>query len=367
MTPVDLAGLDYGLAPTEPSEFELDPMMTSTEVYWIEGRRMLAYVASPHEMDPELRYLGDTTVISHGALTFGDFLPDSFAPIAERSHLVAGAATARENGSERRKKSGTVAVLRFGNENFARTASNEFDAELNVLYPGRQKLSVPEHPEVLAGVTPSHDRGQAIAVEGTYLIAISLTAPSDQLSVIGTRLKQLLELQLDAMADLEPTPIDDILDLPTNPDGIMNLTLPEKYGSGWGLNSDLIGTYSPKAYRHLEYDAESVADYSAYGVDLVARNGAVLYRAGSIEQAFALQTALVRPGKYDEEIPGPTGIADSRCVQRDYSYGLFERFYCVTVFDHYVAVVNTPGSGDLPAPELHQTAAAQYAILANSR
>lgn len=367
MTPVDLTELDFGLAPSEPTEFELDAMMLTTEIYDIEGRRMLAYLASPYEIDPELRYLGDTTVITQGSLAFGNFFPDSFEPIAERNHLVAGAATARENKSERRKKTGTVAVLRFGNETSARTASNEFDAELNVLYPGRQKTDVPGHPGVLAGVGPNHDRGQAIAVKGPYVIAVSVTTPADQFGDMAVRLQQLLDRQFEAMKDLTPTPADDILDLPINPDGIMNLTLPEKYSGGFGLYDELLGAYPPDAHQHFEYDAESVGDYSSYGVDLVARNGAVVYRTGSVAQAFALQSALARPGKYDEEIPGPPGIADSRCIQRDYSFGFIEGFYCVTVFENYVTMVDTSGAGDLPSPELYKSTAAQYAILANSR
>ncbi|WP_280461739.1 DUF7373 family lipoprotein [Nocardia carnea] len=365
MTQVDLAELDYGLAPTEPSAFDPDLVVTA-DIYAIEARRMLAYLASPHKMDPDLRYLSDTSLIMDGALTFGSIFPDTFAAIASRNYLVAGAGTQRSNGSSRTEKSTAVAVLRFGNDHYARTAANEFDAELDVLHPGRENVPVPGYTDIHAGAPPTRDRGNVFAVKGPYVIVGSFSAPPDQFGEMGNRMKRLLDIQLDAMADLTPTPADDILDLPLNPEGIMNMVLPEEHG-GNGMYGAFQGVYPPEAHIHFEYDAEPFPDYTAYGVDLVARNGGIVYRTGTNEQAFALQAALARPGKYDEEIRGPAGLADARCVQRSYTFGLFERFYCVAVYDRYVALVDAFGLGDLPSPELHQTTAAQYAILVNSR
>ena len=360
-TPVDLTKLDYGLAPNEPSEFEFDPMLPN-EIYAIEGRRMLEYLASPYEADPELRYLHETSLMTDSSMAF----PDSFAPIAERNYLVASAATARDNGSVRNKRIATIVLMRLGNDSYARTAAREFDAELDVTSPGRQRIQLTEYPDARAAVTPGHDHAQAIATRGPYVVAVSISAPAGQASEMGDRIRRLLDVQFEAMRDLAPTPADDMLDLPTNPDGIMNIVLPNKYG-GDGLNSVLNGTYSRNSHRHLEYDAGGLPDYSTFGVDLVARNGAIIYRTESVPKAFALQTALSQPGKYDEEIPGPPGIADARCVHRDYTFGFFESFYCVTVYDRFVALVDYYGAGDLPAPELYQATAAQYAILANSR
>lgn len=360
-TPVDLTELDYGLAPNEPSEFEFDPMLPD-EIYAIEGRRMLEYLASPFEADPELRYLYETSLMTDSSMAF----PDSFAPIAEKNYMVASAATARENGSVRGKRIATILLMRLGNDNYAQTAANAFDAELDATSPGRQRIHLAEYPDVRAAVTAGRDRAQAIATRGPYVVAVSVSAPPEQFSEMSGRIERLLDVQFEAMRDLKPTPADDMLDLPTNPDGIMNIVLPKKYG-GNVLNSALNGTYPRNSHRHLEYDAGTLPDYSAYGVDLVARNGAIVYRAGSVAQAFALQTALSRPGKYDEEISGPPGITDVRCIHRNYTFGFFESFYCVIVYDRFVALVDYYGTGDLPAPELHQATAAQYAILANSR
>ncbi|MGW5385258.1 DUF7373 family lipoprotein [Nocardia sp. NPDC003963] len=363
MTPVDLSTLDTGLFPTEPAAFEME-ITTDPDVYSLEARRMLGFLISPHAVDPELRYLNETQLVLPG--TTSSLLPEEFTPISDRNYLVAGAVTARGNGDPRTVQDGLVALLRFGNDDYARTAADEYNAAMDQHSPGREELVIIGHGEARAGRVPTRDRAQVFAAKGPYVVAASLTAPADHADRMADRLKELLDLQFAAMRDLTPTPPDDILDLPVDPEGVMSTALPAEYPGSAAYN-ELAGAYSPAAHIHFEYDADQIPDYVDYGVDLVARNEGTVYRAASPEQAFALQAALSRPAGYDEEIPRPPGIADARCVQRAVAPVMSQRFYCVTVYERYVAVVDSFGLGDLPAPQLYQAAAAQYAVLANSR
>lgn len=359
-TPVDLGKLDVGLFPTEPVAFEMD-ITTDPDVYSLEARRMLGFLLSPHDVDPALRYLNETQLVLPG--TTPSLLPEEFTPISEKNYLVAGVVTARGNNNPRSPQEGTVALLRFGNAEYARAAAAEFDAATDKRAPGREKLPIPGHEEAHAGSAPTRDRAQVFAASGPYVVAGSISAPADRLA---DQVKTLLDLQFAAMKELAPTPPDDILDLPVDPEGIMSTALAPEYAGSAAYN-ELAGAYSPAAHIHFENDADQVADYARYGVDLVARNYATVYRTASAEQAFELQATLSRPAAYDDEIPGPPGLVDARCVQRASAPAMSDRFFCVTVYERYVAVVDSYGLGDLPAPELYQATAAQYAVLANSR
>lgn len=365
MAPVATTELDYGLFPTEPSKFEME-ISTSADIYSLESRRMLGYLVSPYRVDPEFRYLENTELIAAGTSPTPNLLPTEFEPIAEKNFFVSGVVTARANNNPRTEKRLTVAILRFGNDDYARAAATEYSAAMDVLTPGRQRIDIAGYSGAHAALAPSRDRAQLFAATGPFVVVAAISAPASEAALMGERLKKLLDLQFDALEGLTPTPPDDMLDLPTDPDGIMSMTLPSEF-QGSAAFSELLGAYSPSAYLHMEPDAEAVHDYEAFGVDLVARNNATVYRTAGLSQAFALQTALTRPGRYDEQIDGPPGLDDARCVQRDYYTALFQTFFCAVVYDRYVALVDDTGLGNLPSPELHQGIAAQYAILANSR
>ncbi|MFI5720960.1 hypothetical protein [Nocardia sp. NPDC051750] len=371
MTPVALDRLDVGLFPTEPTDFTMN-IDTNSDVYSLESRRMLGYLVSPYEADPDLRYLWETDLIWGSHLLGSDFdggtdpLPEEFKPVSDRNFLISGAATARWNNNARSEKRTTIAILRFPSPESARTAAAEYNHATDIRIPGRQKLELPGYTDTYAALTPSRDSGQLSAASGSFVVYASIVAPPEQSGQMTDRMKKILDLQLDALQELTPTAPDDILDLPTNPDGILSTTLPSDY-LGNAAFAGLVGAYTPAAYLNIELDAEAVHDYSAYGVDLVARNEATVYRTAGTKEAFALQTALTRAGRYDEVIPGPPGIADARCLQREISTTIHESFYCVIVYDRYVASIDSYGIGDLPATELYQATAAQYAILANSR
>jgi hypothetical protein len=365
MAPVATTELDHGLFPTEPSTFEME-ISTSADIYSLESRRMLGYLVSPYRVDPEFRYLQDTELIAAGTSPTPNLLPAEFEPIAEKNFFVSGVVTARANNNPRTEKRLALAVLRFGNDDYARAAATEYNTAMDVLTPGRQRIDLTGYREAHAALGPSRDRAQLFAATGPFVVVAAMSAPASESELVGEWFKKVLDLQFDALKGLTPTPPDDMLDLPTDPDGIMSMTLPSEF-PGSAAFSDLLGAYSPSAYLHMEPDAEAIHDYEAFGVDLVARNNATVYRTAGLSQAFALQTALTRPGRYDEEIDGPPGLGDARCVQRDYYTALFQTFFCVVVYDRYVALVDDTGLGNLPSPELHQSLAAQYTILANSR
>lgn len=364
-TPAAVEELATGVFPTEPADFE-PTVQTPLDVYALESRRMFEYLVSPHRVDPDLRYLDDTAVIVDGGRVFGTLLPAEFEQVSTENYFVSGVVTARGNNSVREGEHMITALMRFGNEDYARAAAQGFATAADRISPGREKLAIAGHDSALAALTRSRDRAQVFAASGPYVVVGLLAAPADQAAKTGDRIAELLDLQFAALAELTPTPPDSMLDLPIDPEGMLRITLPSEYSTSAAFGGP-IGSYPPAGHLHFEYDAENLPNYDRYDVDVVARNEAVVYRTGGPEQSFALQTALSRLGEYDEEIAGPPGITDSRCVVRDTAPASSGSHYCVIVYDRYVAVIDGTGVGELADPALYQRTSAQYALLANSR
>ncbi|MBF6349338.1 hypothetical protein IU448_09920 [Nocardia flavorosea] len=364
MSPAAVDKLDVGLYPTEPADFDMK-IGTNVDVYSLEARRMLGYLISPYSVDPDLRYLWDTALLSGSSPPGPGTYPADLEPISEKNYFIAGAATIRANNSARNEKRTAISILNFPDADYARTAAAEYNAAIDHAVPGRQKIDIAGYSDAHAALSPSRNEGLLFAARGPFVVHASILAPPDQAEQMGDRMKRILDLQFSALDELTPTPPDDMLDLPIDPEGIMRITLPDEYPGSAAYN-DMAGAYPPSAHLHMETDAGVTGDYTPYGVDLVARNGATVYRTGSMQQAFSLQTALTRAEKYDEELPNPPGLTDARCLMREFS-GIQDSFSCVIVYDRYVAVIDAFGIGNAPSPELYQATAAQYAMLANSR
>ncbi|MEU1985249.1 hypothetical protein [Nocardia sp. NPDC019395] len=364
MTPVALDGLDVGLLATEPKKFELN-ISTHWDVYSLESRRMFEYLVSPHQVDPDFKYLDKSELMVAGG-NAGALLPAEFGPILEKNYLVSGVITARGNNRPREGRQMITGLMRFGNEEYARAAAEQFGATADTISPGRLPVQLTGHNDAHAAITSSRDRAQVFVAMGSYVVIGLIATPPDRSAQLEPLMTAFLDLQSSAISDLTPTPPDDILDQPLDPGGLMRKTL-QSESPPPAAHGGLVGVYPAAGHIHFEYDAEALPDYSRFGVDSVARHETIVYRTGSLSQAFALQTVLSRPGKYDEKIAQPPGIADAQCVMRDTTTTMFDSHVCVLVYDRYVAVIGGSGMSTLADPELYQRAAAQYTLLANSR
>ncbi|WP_458690801.1 DUF7373 family lipoprotein [Nocardia tengchongensis] len=377
MTPTDLSKLRVGPYPSAPTEFT--PFYSTVhDAYAVESRRMLTFLAGPDTIDPDVRFLGGAQVLSSSSGSFDDAdgpFPKNWQPIAERNRLIAGAYTWRNNDSVRARKHITLAILRFPTEQTARAAADGFNDTLDA--PGRHRIPIDtsdlaaDSRESVRASSRADDRGELVAAHGVYVIVGHAVIPQNDPAALGGRLREMLRAQLTAMAELKPTPLEDIPDLPTNPDGILGLTLPNQYDSadsdppGMGRG----GIYTPAGALHYERDAVTArAAFEAAGVDLVARNGATVYRTRDLAAAFGLQTALTRLGRDDDEVPNPAGITDAHCIRLDEPEPIRRAEYlCAVVYGRYVAVIGAQArfSGGAPA-SFEQRVSAQYSMLARS-
>lgn len=369
-TPVDLESLNVGPYATEAVDYEPE-YDSKAEVFRIESRRMLGFLVAPFEVDPDLTNLEATQLLEARSSVFSDppfgVLPSEFLPVAERNYLIAGAATTRSNGSVRELKNMVHTVMRFPSEAYARTASAEFATALGERVPGLRQVPLPGH-DGLTVVTANDQKGYVFAGRGSYAVVTMVTMARPDIDALTGQFRKLIDLQFERLDANPPTPIDEILDLPQDPEGYMRRVLPpgpSEYATSY---EELVGVYGPAQQIHVEHDGPGAKQiFEETGVDLVGQHDARLYRARDAEAAFRLHTFLSQPGKDDEEVDNPPGITDARCLGSELRDPIRDtKFRCVLVYGRYVAVVfaNTQGFGF--DPSLHQRAAAQYSMLARS-
>ncbi|MFF0530555.1 hypothetical protein ACFYT3_19420 [Nocardia amikacinitolerans] len=368
MTPVNLADLKTGPYKPEPTEYVPD-ISSVSDIRTIEARRILNYVVHSYEIDPEIDVLGDVEFFWNADwLVQSNTFPEKYKPAAQDNNLVAGAYVSRINGDLRSRKKLIVSVLRFPTEAASKKAAVEFDQITNS-EPGRHPVPIDGHPSALAS-SADDITGISFIAHGPYVVLVNAGVPQRNQSALADVVRRTITLQVARLDQLKSIPLDDILDIPADPENIMRRALPEAPDYSDPFTSDLdFGAYEPSGELHFERNPAKVRKaIDESGVDLVGRRGGIVYRTRDLEAAFRLQTILLEAGRDDEELPPPPGLPDARCLRLDTSdaFRLFDAL-CGVVYGRYVAVVvaRIPVTSRSATP-LYQRAAAQYAILAKS-
>ncbi|MFD3705075.1 hypothetical protein ACFWUP_18215 [Nocardia sp. NPDC058658] len=370
MTPVNLERLNLGGYSAEPTQYELPDTAKPADVRLIEANRMLNFMVTATDVDPDLTVaLAVETYADPGGPFKTPALPEKYRPVMADNKLIAGTYFARTDGNKRTPQKLIAAIYRFPTDQAARAAAEQMD---RISYEGeesRRPVRLDGHPDIKASIKDDLS-AIAVATRGPYVTLINYGASQpDQTSVTKTLEKGVAD-QLAKLDQLKPTPLEDILDTPIDPDGIMRRALPKSPTYSDPFTSELdFHAYSPAGELAFERNqALMKAAFAESGVDLVGRRYSVVYRTKDLASAFHLQSALVTLGHNDERIESPPGLADTRCI-RLYEVDEIRHYQamCAVVHGRYVGVVVAPqklaGKVD---PTLYERAAAQYAVLAKS-
>ncbi|GGK57132.1 DUF7373 family lipoprotein [Nocardia camponoti] len=382
-SPVDLATLQTGSVPTEPSAFTLNFNRGSADetIRLVEARELLNLLVQPTDIDADLTSLARTrafaTVLSMtGTNDNSTSLPAKYSPALESNNMVAGVTTARTNGSARNTKKTMLGVIEFATDADATKAAEElFRVTMEV-----QEGSPPRHPIVIADHPDAHASSaddvtaNSFQAHGPYVIVTSFMNDKPGADDLGAFIKKVIDRQIPALDQHKRVPLDDILDTPVDPDGIMRRATGKSPGDPLGISysEEDFGTFTPSGILHFTRDAVAIRKAMAdAGVDLIGRRYSTVYRTRDSASAFALQTALAKRGKDDLELTPPPGISDAQCLRFDASDP--NRGYdsvCVVVYGRYVAEVISQSSISKRTVAVDQVlqerTAAQYAILKKS-
>ncbi|MGB0973146.1 MAG: DUF7373 family lipoprotein, partial [Mycobacterium sp.] len=232
---LNLALLDPGGYPTTPrAPFgDADTMRVGRH---LEALRLAEVIAIPFEIDSTFTGTKSPAL----ALTDPFGLDMQFmVPIGKalaRHDFLAGYVT---SATQKRAASNYLvsALLRFPTDKDAAAAATDLGAQTEryadsaagssrpILVP----LSTPEYPDTTAVINEPPDSFSmstlyAYTAHGPFVLAqqISIGTPEKAVALMG----RAIEVQTDMLAGFEPTAVDDLVDLPIDPDGLLARTLP---------------------------------------------------------------------------------------------------------------------------------------------
>ncbi|WP_433670736.1 DUF7373 family lipoprotein [Nocardia sp. CA-136227] len=367
---VDLGKLDTGSYATKPQQLvPKDPARMSRN---LEALRLADAVPLPQQIDPALTHnLGGVhTFIDVKA--FGNSSPfasfDNDAFTAATPGLVAGFGTAAASNADTKNLGYTLrhSVMIFESDAAATAAAialsgMRFDTITNpdplqsTGYPSARVVWIPQFQAlsswyatgryVIGDVVNHHENVELKISDPNVMLALSDKA-------IGVTVERL--------KDFRPTPVDQLANLPIDPQGILKLTLIRPDGDQTAFA--LQGTLSRDAALHREDDPnEGRALFDKYGVDFMGFGAGRLVRTRDAAAAEGF-VGVESVGRAWHRIDSPQGLPNARCVKYQGPVVFQFPYRCMVAYGRYAAEAWSQQPQDV-----YQRISAQYAILANDK
>ncbi|MGV9409114.1 DUF7373 family lipoprotein [Nocardia sp. NPDC003693] len=300
-------------------------------------------------------------------------LADVTAPVLTRNNMKFGVAVGH---SEQEPIKGAapegspftaITVMQFPDEASAARAATELEeVDFAVAADANQRVSLAKYPTALAHWRPGvASMGVSIA-RGSYVVNMYVGVQDPEENQLTTLAEQVLDAQLPLLDALRPLDTEALLRQPYDPDGLMRQTLNIQ-----GIGMPDFGqqaVFEQRGYLHR------VADQAHWrqlmqenGVDRFAASGAsyegatAMFRTRDADAAIRFGAAVLS-ANHTGPAEAPAGVPDTTCGEapKDTTGGL-KRYRCVVAYRQYVAAVQSDQITDV-----HQRAAAQYALMANS-
>lgn len=352
---VDLALLDAGNYPTKPRP-PLGTAGNTDKGALLEGARLANNVVGPWQLDPTLIA---NTHAGEGPGNFAAAFSVATAQAAVAHQLLAVFKSNRTNAAGDRDL--INAVMRFPSPQDAAAAAADMTAastHSEVLGDpiDRDPIPIPRYPATSGLVHFWDTLGkwsvEAFTAHGPYVL--SQYSGSTQSAEAAT---ELIAATLDKQGPLidafQPTPIDQLKDLPIDPDGLLARTLPLDKGAG--------SVYGPTAQLHFDNDPiKTKAFFDDAHLQQVAGARVQVYQtpdgasAKKIVDGFAAETAQHGFGP----AAGVKGLPDAKCLTQKGTSAMDTSFYCVAVVDRFAVEVSATQERDA-----HQLISAQYLML----
>ncbi len=263
-----------------------------------------------------------------------------------------------------------ITVLQFPDQQRAQTAAEQMEAaDFDVAADQNARFSLSGYPEAKAHWRPGVPSIAATLAHGQYVMNVFVQLAKSDIDAMKALATKAFDVQIPLLNGLAPLSARDMLHLDYDPDGMMRRTLhPANYLSLAAKQEMVHGARS-----YLQFTADRAPWkklFDEQGVDRVsmATNGAQLMRARDPKAATALWSGIkpLQPGSVET----PSGVPDVFCGENpnpnkdeyETAWDSKNRYYCTLRYDRYVARVASSQLSDL-----HQRAAAQYALLAKSQ
>ncbi|WP_227984261.1 DUF7373 family lipoprotein [Nocardia spumae] len=367
---VDLTQLDIGAYKDKPVDLGLPKNMYVAR--FMEANRLASVLPLPYEVDPKL-----TVGSSSGTHAFLDVGPQfhlssMFRWLHEENFNDAvknyvGGFTTMGSSNESYSLSYELAssVLLFGDADSARNAAGELSK--TQFYDDGQidPTTLAKYPDTVARWQPAQQRLATWTATDRYVIVTIVdNYENSQLGI--SDLPSLTDLAeksigatIDRMRKFSPTPVDQLMKVPVDPDNVRGLALPRPEGDSF---ENVPGTFDLHGAMQLaDQPKEIEALYRENGVDRVAFGAGELARAKDRAAAQRILENRTHPTKFMHPVDSPKNLPNAVCLKYK-GPETNVRFYCHVRHDRYTAIVWSQQLRDA-----QQRISAQYSILANSK
>ncbi|MFI6045097.1 hypothetical protein ACIA8C_25940 [Nocardia sp. NPDC051321] len=257
-------------------------------------------------------------------------------------------------------------VLLFSDQQAATLAAAALAPAVAAAEGASEPVTIGKYPDARAFWKPGKQELHSFQASGQYVI---YTTIKDQAKIVLDTtdlpaMVALAEKSIDTVGtrlrQFRPTPPDKLTDIPLDHDGMLGRTLPRPNEDGW---RNPPGLYDRTGALHTS--SAAVSDKKLFeeaGVDWMANNAGLLYRAQNPEGAQLIRERHSASSKLFRRIDPPKNLPDARCLEFRAKNVLVPRFYCVAAYDRYTAEVWSDQLIDV-----HQRISAQYAILVKAK
>ncbi|MFD3507632.1 hypothetical protein [Nocardia sp. NPDC058666] len=380
----DIRALDTGSYPVEPlNAHDDDPVLPFSERYEVAALRLAEYVIDPSTIDPQMKYGTDAGTAWSTVVPYSMGMHDGMDAVAEKHTMLFGF----ESGSASVDKSiysafdwpskqpdnkftANITVLQFPDAARAAAAAQEFyDVDFGIQQGKSQQVALSVHPTAHAHWHPDSPFLRVFMPHGSYVIAVLLSVDSPDLAALTERTESALTKQIQALTATAPLTQEQILALPWDPDHVLMRTLnpdkstsPDAAGGGYILTGKQgavhfgTGGVLPSDRGYVD---KQLTRMEAQQVGIT--NAAMVIRTPSADIADRALTEKLFPWPVRLDTDPAPKVPDTVCVENRRSEAV-ERFSCLVAYKQYVGIVSSDQLLDV-----HQRAAAQYALFANTR
>ncbi|WP_039796160.1 DUF7373 family lipoprotein [Nocardia araoensis] len=362
--PVDLAQLDVGNYATTPRAY--GTAKNPEQARMIEAERLANFVPMPSDIDPAFvsanPSIAKVFIEPKGSLgrimdvsRFAEAAPD----------FVAGFLSSAGSAPDNRGTDLVNAVLIFPDEQKAAAAAaalERVDFEAN---NRNTPVQIPKYPAAHAHWQPQDQSIGSWFATGKFVVYtwvydyVKVFLEKVDLPELLTLVEKSLDTVVPAIGRFTPTPVDQLMTVPVDMDGMLNRALPRPREDSW---IDPPGAYTGHGALHFTTDsAEDRKIIEAAGVDRYATDGTDLFRTRDAAAAAQLREQRGGLTKKFRGAESPKGLPAAHCKEYIGTKTVVVRFYCSVSYDRYAAFAWSHQLLDA-----QQRISAQYALLVNA-
>ncbi|WP_227984259.1 DUF7373 family lipoprotein [Nocardia spumae] len=376
---VDVRTVDVGNYDVVPLDIHVDFRPGFVNAPAAAGMRLADNVVTPDRIDPHLTVQGKSSTFAAGFVpdALGD--NDRMSDAAKRNKMVYGFSTA---GSDKdanwgflgwpkpSKPNATIvalSVMQFEDPAAAAKAATDlYNTDFDTYKDKNQPVKVSKYPEAHAHWQPGTASLRSFLAHGPWVVSVLALTPSAELGSLTGLTERTLDTEFPVLDQLPPLSPEETLTLPWDPHYLLSRALNTSQ-TGRPQFDDDNGVFGPNGILHYMSDRKIAAQSAAAleAEEFAKTSDALVVRtadATSAKKALTDRITFEGGGPAVDAVPK---IPDSTCVEnstKGSSLNGPKRYSCLVVYRNYVGYVTSNQLVDV-----HQRAAAQYALFANSQ